>query len=422
MDSRRLMRHLLCTVAACTTIGISACTSTTAPHVAPGIAVLAGAGQSDTINATLPQQLIIQVHAPAGASSAFQPIQFKGLSPRAGITSNAFVQGPHSQQASSIEIDTTSNAGLVAVRVTIGFVGGPALLVVSAPTLNLVDTVSFTVLPGNAVALAVNPDTVVYLGTTFRIGAVNEDGVGNPRPKDSVSLMVLSGPITVSGRSATATAYGRAFVVASSQLAGGQQAVDTLVLTVVPRGTIMAGLSFGGIAMFNLNGSGFRVLSDIATGTVRIAPSGTQAVFTGYTGAFGPSPFAGPIAVVDTASSVRVLDSLPSGLPDANPIYSRDGASIYFNRITSPDTIWRMRADGTGIAPVKINTAGNYFWPTPSPDGSQLAFVDLNTDLLKILNLASGAVTNLNVVAQSPQWSPGSDLIAYIAAASGAAR
>jgi Tol biopolymer transport system component len=188
-------------------------------------------------------------------------------------------------------------------------------------------------------------------------------------------------------------------------------------LTIVPRGTIMAGLAFGGIAWFNLDGSGFRVLSDITTATIRWAPSGTQAVFTESPG--GGASISGPIAVIDTASSVRLLDSLPSGLSDANPIYSRDGASIYFNRTASPDTIWRMHADGTGIAMVEINTAGNYFWPTPSPDGSQLAVVDLNSGTLEVVNLASGAVTNLNVVAQTPQWSPGSDLIAYIATASG---
>jgi len=413
------MRQVVCVLMICAT-GAAACNSPTAPRYSPGISVLSGGGQSDTINATLPRKLILEVANSSGKASAGQPIEFSGISPRAGLTSNTFVQGPHSKQASSYEVDTTDSFGGLAVTVTLGGGSGPALLVVKALNLGVVDTVQFTVLPGNPVTLSVNPDTVVYIGSHFVMNAVNMDGWGNPRPADSVSLTVLNGPITLAGKQATATTYGRSQIVASSQLIDGLHANDTMIVTVVPHGTIMAGLAFGGIAMFNLDGSGFRVLSDITTGTVRWAPSGTQAVFTEYTGAFGPSPFAGPIAVIDTATSVRALDSLPSGLPDANPIYSRDGASIYFNRITSPDTIWRMRADGTGIGPVTTNTVGNYFWPTPSPDGSQLAFVDLNTNMLEILNLASGTVTNLNVVAQSPQWSPGSDLIGFIATASGA--
>jgi hypothetical protein len=411
------MRHLLFyALAACAT-GIAACASPTAPHAA-GITVLGGANQSDTINATLPEQVVIAVHAPRGASSAFQPIEFVGLSPRPGVTSNAFVQGPHSQAPSSVEFDTTNTAGQVVLHVTLGFVAGPARLVVSVPALNLMDTVTFTVLPGNAWSLAVNPDTVVYLGANFQVPAVDEDSWGNPRPHDNISLTVLSGPIALSGHTATPTAYGRALVVASSHVATGQS-VDTLTITVVPHGTIMAGLKFGAIAMFNLDGSDFRVLSDITTTTVRWSPSGTQAVFTESAGGVSPPPIAGPIAVVDTATNVRVLDSLPSGSTDANPIYSRDGTSIYFNRVASPDTIWRMHADGTGIAPVPVNTAGNYFWPTPSPDGSQLAVVDRNSAILEVVNLTNGGVTNLSVTAQAPQWSPGSDLIAYIATASG---
>ena len=53
------MRHLLCcALVAGATCGIAACASPTAPHAA-GSTVLGGAGQSDTINATLPEQVVI---------------------------------------------------------------------------------------------------------------------------------------------------------------------------------------------------------------------------------------------------------------------------------------------------------------------------------------------------------------------------
>lgn len=411
------MRYLVYSLTGCIAIGIAACTSATAPHVTPGIEVTAGAGQSDTIDATLPQPLVIEVHAPSGASGGFQPIVFQGLSPRPGILSNAFVQGPHNSQGpTSYEQDTTDIGGHLSVRVTLGFVGGPARLVVSAPMLNLVDTVTFTVLPGAAVMLVVNPDTVVYLGASFHLDAVNEDGPGNPRPQDSVALKVLSGPLTLSGHLATPTAYGRAFVRASSQLAEGLQAVDTLIVTIVPQGTLMAGLAFGsGIATFDLDGSAFRVLTNVDVASVRWAPSAARAVFgeANDNGNYG-----GPIGLVDIAGNVRMLDSAPSGSLDVSPTFSRDGAWIYFARATASDTIWRLHADGTGIAAVHAQTAGSYFWPSPSPDGSELAVVDLDSNLLEVLNVSSGAITNLDIQAQAPQWSPDSDLIAYLAASS----
>ena len=55
-------------------------------------------------------------------------------------------------------------------------------------------------------------------------------------------------------------------------------------------------------------------------------------------------------------------------------------------------------------------------FPSPSPDGSKLAYVaDLSsTSDLRILTVSTGAVTDLHLVAWAPVWAPTGQTIAYI--------
>jgi Tol biopolymer transport system component len=112
------------------------------------------------------------------------------------------------------------------------------------------------------------------------------------------------------------------------------------------------------------------------------------------------------------------VDTAPSGTGDAFPSISRDGWWIYFSRtdsLTNNGHLWRIHPDGTGGAELTTQQPGSDFWPTSSPDGSTIAYVDTISSHLRTLNLATGAVTDLGIAARSPQWSPTSNTIAYLA-------
>jgi Tol biopolymer transport system component len=101
--------------------------------------------------------------------------------------------------------------------------------------------------------------------------------------------------------------------------------------------------------------------------------------------------------------------------------YSHDGAWIYFTG--RPDhqngEIWRVAPDGSGAA--RVGPTASWYdvdtQPSPSPDGTRVAFAtnrtDFNTLYLRILDLATGSVFDPNVRGQLPRWSPQGDRIAY---------
>ncbi len=116
--------------------------------------------------------------------------------------------------------------------------------------------------------------------------------------------------------------------------------------------------------------------------------------------------------------TILIADSPPTGYMDTWPDYSRDGMWIYFGRYANglPEKLWRIHPDGTGADSLRVNLADDNYMPSPSPDGTQLAYIGNGTSVLRVLTLATGAVFDPGIPAMSPKWSPNSDLIAYIAA------
>jgi hypothetical protein len=403
--SRRSSAALLSLLATVAAAGCGS-DSSTGPHTT-GLSIAAGGAQSDTVLSTLRQALIMQLSAAGGAGG--HVIQFTAVQvPTNPYEYYAYVHRLDSDQPTTFAVDTTTLVGRAEIQVVLGQVAGPAPLIVAVPDLGIVDTVTFTATPGNPVTISVLPkDTsiVVNASETLRGGAT--DAYGNVR-SDPVTYSVLSGPASVSGATVTGTAVGRVSILVSAS-----SKVDTAYVSVVPSGTLAAGWS-GTIRTFNLDGSGMQTVSGATNvGAVRWAPSGTSLVYD-QTSA-GLYDGSSSIFTVTLAGTVAAVDVSP-GYYDQWPQWSRDGSTIYYSKISNGSAIWHVTPTGTSDDSVANQNPSFDIFPSPSPDGTELAYIAdfSSTSDLRILTLATGAVTDLNVEAWAPVWSPTGQQIAYL--------
>jgi len=397
-------------LSACPLVAALACSSATAPGK-PGILIIAGGAQSDTVQSTPAQALVIRLVAGPGQSSVHQLVQFTSLLNSDGTT-DAYVIPPGSPGLATFVVDTTGDAGEASVRVQLGTVAGTARVIVAAPVLGFVDTVPFTVLPGATTQISAAPaDTAIYVNATETLRATTADRFGNTTRGRVIGYTIASGPATTSGSVLTGAAIGRVTIVAASATAR-----DTIFASVVPLGTLAA-ISFDtAIVMLNLDGSGFQTLVHADATTAKWDPTGTMVLFNDASTSllFGPG---GTESLATISGTILIADNPPANYMDTWPDYSRDGMWIYFGRYANgaPQAMWRVHPDGTGADSLRVNLTDNNYMPSPSPDGSQLAYIGNGTPLLRILTIATGAVFNPGIPAISPKWSTNSDLIAYIA-------
>lgn len=394
----------------------AACGSSTGPGAPkPGIAFAAGNQQTDTVQTTLNQALVVTITPPSGVSAAGQVVQFQAISAdTTGFNTDWCDPVPlTSNQPVSFVADTANAQGQASVGIALGERAGKARLIVKVPALGYVDTATFTITAGAAASLLSGPiDTSVYVNGTVNLHTAVVDRFGNPRT-DAVTYSVLSGPAKLSGSSVTVTGFGQVLIAG---MAGNRK--DTTYISGVPSGTIAASRDTGGIVVFNLDGSGYKTVATAAAGTVVWAPNGGSVVFdqTGIGGLNGGT--ASILAATVPGGVVSTLDN--SGGPiDAWPAYSRDGLWIYYVKIGSTGDIWRVHPDGSGDAAVTATGQIYAQFPSPSPDGTQIVYVVEDAATVQILTVASGTSTQLgNIAAYSAAWSPNSNLIAYVSGAS----
>jgi TolB protein len=104
------------------------------------------------------------------------------------------------------------------------------------------------------------------------------------------------------------------------------------------------------------------------------------------------------------------------GYYDQWPQWSRDGSTIYYSKISNGSAIWHVTPTGTSDDSVANQNPSFDIFPSPSPDGTELAYIAdfSSTSDLRILTLATGAVADLQVEAWAPVWSPTGQQIAYL--------
>ena len=413
--SRSLQLHKqICLVAlGAAAIGLG-CQDSSGPKPSSGIRFVAGAGQTDTANAILPQLVIIEVRDSSAAIAAGEGVRFEALSPSGSsclsVPPSCSVVLFDSTGFGSVLTKPSDGRGRASVSVQLSRRPGRGALLVTAPRLGLQDTAFFTIMVASpAAVVAIPKDTALYIGGTFTPRGAVTDRYGNARP-DPVTYTGLSAAATVDGSNQlTGRAIGRA-----AYLVQGSGFTDTGWVSVVPSGTFAA-VGANGLAVMNLDGSGYKPL----------APSNSY--YNGY-GSWANPPDAlafdsggsNKLAIVDLNGQVRlVLAAGDSGIVlQVWPSFSRDGSWIYFQ---GDSWIWKVHSDGTGLTRVSPPASFGEVdrWATPSPDGTRLVFATSRgspTPGLAIarLDLGTGLLTSLGVYGVSPRWSPVADTIAYL--------
>lgn len=402
------------------------------PKGTPGVTVVSGAGVADTIDAVLPQPLVVQVNGSDGRPLANAEVGFFSTAISEGSDQPTVLVSPTRGTGGGLyALERTDSEGRAAVRVRMFRYAMQGGVVVAVADLDDFVVADYTIQPGAPRTLSSAPaDTAVVVGGSFALTASARDRHGNARPAQGVTFRVLSGPVTLAGSTVSGTAVGRASVVA--EVAG---ASDTSWVSVVPDATIAA---YTAVSLSNQKASLYTLRLDGSNLVRRV----TTGAFEGYNATMGSAWSADgarlyyhdsntdhtrSLYVLDLASGVtgRLLPAADRMLEEAWPRFA--GGWVYFEGGTFGDRalgtaneplVYRVRPDGTGKEQVTpwegIGTARH---GVPSPDGSLVAFIGsyANPMPLHVLDVATGETRSLGVVALSPRWRPDGSEIFYVA-------
>jgi hypothetical protein len=372
---------------------------------------------ADTIDARLAAPIELQLNDENGAPRANVAVSVTEPS-AASATHVATALG--GQYQSSVTA-TTDAAGHARVWAKLGMYVGREYLRASAGA--AADSLGVDIRAGQPTSLGATPeDTAMWVGQTYRIRTLVHDRWDNPRT-DAVSFAATGGVSVSSDGILSATAIGRAMVVAS--VAGVR---DTIFTSVVPQATLAVYAETlrperdGGIYVIRSDGSGGRwvfrfTVEDPAPPSglwPTWSPDGTRLTFIHSRG----------LRLIGADGS-GLRDLVMSGDPVSNgfaPQYAKDGW-IYFSRVAGGGqvTSWRVRDDGTGLAQVSEQRAwGIEAMPTPNPSADVVAYQtnDITNGpidfTLRFISLSTGVVRKLDLRGYSPRWSPIGDRIGYL--------
>lgn len=423
-DPGRLGHALRLSLIAAVTLGACGDGAVVSPTatVKPGLAVVSGAGATDSVEAILTTHVTVELGDGKGRPRAGRAVSFDGafevLSSRPLIQ----VRNSSSGQFASFAIDTTDARGRASVLVRLGVVAGSATLSISVVGDTTVRAqAAYSVVAGTPARVTLSPrDTVLYAGRTFALSPRATDRHGNVS-STVPQYSVAAGPVSVSASGVVSTLQvGRGVVRA---IAG--TARDSAFISVPPMGeftalrprflttdpTLYLAMQLDGSQEISLESAPGFSEADLAWNPNRTeyvfgAGDHDSRLFRSFNGITSPFPPA-PVP----------LQSL------AFPRYSRDGAWIYFNGRPGHQNgeIWRARSDGSlvqRIGPQADDFAIDAF-PDPSPDGSRLAYatnrVNALQPVIRLIDVGTGTTVNLDVPGVSPRWFPSGNELAYLA-------
>ena len=405
-----------------TALALAACTGPTEPRkVAPSLVVVSGRSATDTIGAQLAVPLTVIVRDSTGAPADSSPVTFTVLqapgttdpSYMATVvapTSYVYAFGPQTAMK-----EWTDSTGRTAVTVRLGTVAGQIRIAIDGNALPVHDTITYSVLPGAAVRLDVQPsDTALYVGSRYQLRVRSLDRAGNERP-DSVSLAGGDSVLTLDGqRGASGRRYGRDFTDVATATHRAR-----VWVSVVPTGTLAVTFSGYatdyGVGVINLDGSGRRRL--FGPGAY---PGTAHSPRWSVDGKWIAAVQGGKVYLVDakTGSGRMVTLDSPDGT-ETSPAFSPDGRWIYFSMApyaTNQYTLWRVSVDsGSRAEQIPIPMQYTPHQVDLSPDGTRMVYV-AGDGYLHELALADGserAITPAHGLLNAPRYSPDGGAIAY---------
>jgi hypothetical protein len=383
-----------------------ACSSPTQPATVPAVLTIVGDQKSDTIESTFSDTLTITVQDSSGQLAKHVAVRLNSVwefdthvwliptrppLPAAGFT--------------GLIDDVTDSAGQLKVRVKTNVIAGPARIVVEVPSLALKDTARYTVLPGAATHVFSLPaDTAVQVGKTLTIRARVTDRFSNNRP-DALTYDASSTGVTLNGPVVTGAAIGRIKLYARS----GDLADSTLV-SVVPSATFAASSGFA-IYLFESDLTGLRSLSAQGTEWMEWNPNGLELLIANELNHMTA------IALDGSSRQIIADGSVSSAL--FSPQYSANGAFIYYtdvDTLISGGGIWRANADGSAPVALPNIPFDALGYPSPSPDGKTLVFVEFDPfagPIIRWYDLVAQTMLATQAAGEYPRWSPDGQHIAF---------
>ena len=368
------------------------------------IRVVSGGGQSDTVLTTFVQALIVEVRDTTGKLSPGRIVRFTSVAPASGGSATVSVSALDAQQFGSFASAVTDAQGRAATLVRLGTAVGAARLEISVPELGATDTIGYTVKPGAAARVALEPrDTTVQPGATYTLRAAVTDRFLNPIAGATPTFWGNGVSVSTSGVVTTGSSFARATIGATYGTAA-----DTVRASVVPRLPMVANRS-GAVVLVNSDGTGATVVAQ--SSDISLSPHSvrTTASIVYY---LGDPWYGAKVWVVEPGGVPRQLLPAASGFA-AWPRLSPDGTWVYFVR--NNNTLWRAHLDGSSLDSLTtVNPPQIYNAPSISPDGRTVAIEDAGG--VKVVDVATKTSTILPVTCPGPRYSPDGNYFACLKA------
>ena len=384
------------------------------------LAILRGAGQSDTIDAILPDSLVVVVRERDTKRGV------RGITVE--LPGGNAITDANGRVASQLRVGI--NAGLHRFPIRAFCIG-------CAGFFRLEDTLSVTHLPGKPHA--------VSLLSTFPAQGVREYAMIEGQ-QSTIQLYAFDrrrNPLGPTPATFQATNGIAATISASGEVFARQFGPMTFRVTsplgeaagnvrVYPRILVAgsSGLLFGTLTTMYLSGSERRELGKIIVvpgGTdVDWAPDGRSIVFDG---AYPGNPGVRHLFIgYPDGNSEPLVPAFRDSVDDTGGRFSPDGQHIYFSRHTrlGGRELWRVRLSDRSVERIgAINSVESDRYPTVSPDGRYVAYIrgsqQSSFGSVMIADISTRQISDTGLNAMHVEWSPVDDRLIIAVPSTGGA-
>ena len=405
---------------AVSSIAATACNDSSGPSSdQPSITLISGFGVTDTVSAQLASPLVVEVRDSSGALVGPGTIvRFTGVANLWAVPEMLVRPLRWPYYSDSIVAETDAD-GRASVLVQCGTLPGTARIAVSVPARSIVDTARFTVLPGNAAGIAIQPsDTAIYVGRTVMLRAAVVDRYGNVRSAATATYSGTGSGISVTSAGVvTATAIGRYSVTGTVGTTTGSASIS-----VVPQGRLTAVHSVPAtplrIVAVDLDGSNYRSLT-----SVNVRDMGPEPRWLSGTNNIVYSEFDGTIQKLRTVDPdgrvATFLPNPPSTMTHQAQASPSAGAPIvYFSAYDTRCSalgycLHRSARDGSNVELLGSFTPNGigFGQPSASPDGSKVAFNGAGS--IRVFDYTTKVLSSWAVTGAYPSWSPDGTSIVF---------
>jgi hypothetical protein len=401
----------------------------------PGVRAVAGAGVTDTVDAQPLQALVVEVRGDNGALASGVVVRFE---PRPASQDGGYYYEPTVRVCplsalncdgyfGQVATDTTDAHGRAKMTVRLGRVAGPGAVRLVVPEFGLADSATFTIKAGAVAAVrAVGDDPTLDIGATATISGRVVDRYDNPRTETTTLTAGPGSAITLNASTGIVTArdMGTQWVFMRYNAL-----VDSARVRVVPPGRLLVWSSGEqAVRLVNINGTAERTIVTNVASDYGAFPQfdATRQHITLHAGSeyYGGSP--NTLIIIDTTGASRRDIGPANGFSTImSTRYLADGTVLVVG-IRSSDfshpgfSLWRVATDNTITFVVEIPGLGaTYGGADVSHDGTHVAYLSTSSSPseLRLLDVASGSTTVLDVNANSPRWSAQDDRIVYLGTA-----